>query len=159
MKQILTLVTLIYIIVGCTPPPTTYLTGSYQEKTLWIESPRSYDEAFDRTIDILTEANCTPEMIDRPNGIVRFDSYIAHHNIATEKRGAPDDKNKFAVASVSVPAWSIGAKVIVLIRPRGKESNIGVKMILEKSIMGRSLIGQVASLGVFEGYLAEKISK
>lgn len=124
MKKILLL--LCILMSGCLP---SYLKSDYKEHTVWKQSDRTFEQSFDRAIEVFVDMGYELQGVDRPNGVIQFKMVMPSSHNTKEKKGRPIDDSKYIVVAEGLSTYlQITGLFTVLVRPLDNKSLIGIRL-------------------------------
>jgi hypothetical protein len=158
MKKLILILLSVFTLQGCIEEYR-YLKGKYEQHTVWTDSSNDFDTSFDNAIDFLTDIGYMAEEVNKPSGYVRLKRVVTFLDIAIEEKKGLSKKDAIAVVPVGVPVGALESDLIILVRPQGSGTRIGVKLNLNKydETLKTSINGDIASTGVYERFILEKI--
>lgn len=152
----------LFTVMRCNFQQYTYLKGQYPENIIWKETDMTFDRAFDKTVEYMTEKGIEIEDIDRPNGIIKLSLDIPTSMITVEKKGVPVEDNLAVVMSpTNQIMMGLTGRIVILIRAKGDKSTIGARLIVKNrdSVTAAPLRVGVATLGNYERYVLALIAQ
>ena len=124
----------------------------------------TYDAAFDRIVERMTETGVEVTELDRANGIIKLTVALPPQMVTIEKNKAPQYPEAAAVMSTNNTQilFLYKGRIVILVRPDHDGSRIGVRLIPNTYIETpklEPLRSGVATLGNYERYLLGVIEK
>jgi len=166
MKKCFTLIMCICLLCGCSVT-TSPLVGKYQDSSVIEYSEKSYNEVWNRVIDLLANKGIVINSIDKASGIIVSSDYELFGKYCFETAQKPEDHKAWAVldfwgkiADKPIHPTKISCNFTIRLREAGGKTEINVRLanIVALHQKGNySHFYNAKSTGVFEKEFANQI--
>lgn len=141
MKKYTPLLLFAIVLAGCAAPKPVALKGSYRSTPMIIETDRTFDQVWDKLIDLFAQKGLSIKVIDRSSGLIVSERAIL--TSTTEfNSGLLKDSTAFIVAPKEYNRYT--KKYDPVYRRISGEWNVRIKRVDDKTLINVNLVNITA---------------